>query len=406
MKNIFARLMMAVVPGAILLIAQRPVCAEGPQTWAGANGANRVVETNQGFIGVQGQFDAPSFFIPVWYVANDPQRPFINQLLIAEGAYQQSAFNNYLGSVPGPTTSYYNNNSNRQNSKPSMYLGSTKPEVDAGLQWEWLPLGTAPPGWSAFIRGDVAGNVWSSPLVSEIGGGLRGPYRAGPGTQNPGVQSFHLSYLVGANAGPDRGQVFLKIDLLPAGGKQNPTIVARSRHNDAARTPLVVYQPTQLSDLSVKRVTAITQRAAAILDGSSMHNATFRYGQVATLSGSNVVWTRDAAGNPVWSIGNVSNGSTGYIPGRVPTANGWPNGDKDQANPRNFMIDFPSLTQQALSRGITAEATIRANWHNGYDPNNTVLSRRYTEERVNINLQTSASVRGAFVQNRILPRIP
>lgn len=363
--------------------------AEGSHSdWSGANGVNRRVQTTTNYIGVSGKFSMPTFYIPVLYVGNDYTKPIINPNLVGTGlGYTEPEFNGDPdhGIAAYPYRNIRNAGSNPQNDKPSMYLGSGighGSRVDAGLQWEWLPLNGAPPGWSLFLRDPG----WHTPKVSQKGSYKAGEFRAGPNTNNPAVTQFQLTHIIIAS-GANQGRDYLTTEIFPKTGNFNAGPMTVIGGNPGPYSTSQIGSPTSPNSIWVKRVIAMTQRGPAKLDGSWMRGCTFSEGSVAVLKPSGVDWH-------LWGIEDVDNTQTGYVPGLPPANKRWPLHDKDMGNPRRFIVDFPQITALANANGLTNEKYIRANLHNAFT---SLLEERYSEEQVDINLQTGTNVAGVEV---------
>jgi len=373
----------------------------------GAFGANRVVRSKNGFIGVSGHFTVPLFFIPARYINNDPAKPYINpdHTSGTKPIYKPDALQPYLDSNPSPRPYAYASNPN--NTKPTFYVGSGAgtTEVDAGIQWEWLQLFGTPPGWAANLNKGYG--HWDNPTVSVPGTSGVGPFRAGPGTNHPDVTSFQLEHTIAA-AGPEQGGVYLKVRMFPQNlGYRSFVFSVGTEHTSADPA---IYQPNQIANdaINVKRVIGITQQRAATLDGSWMTGCVYSQGQMATIDPTGGIgWSAD------WRIADVDNLHTGYLPGALPTLNGspnpnWPAWDKDLGlgkRPRKFKIDFPALTTAANTAGVTNERTIREQWHNAYNGANATLAARYSQEAVDIYLRRGGKVSGITVSpRRAVPR--
>lgn len=341
------------------------VQAEGSKDgqWQGANGANRVVRSRDGYRGVHGIFTVPRVFgLPVVYTringVADKNRPRINRNLVSTsrnrntvpGGYAADEFDYYLRNVPAnaPTGQeqrswYFSNNSNPQNSKPSFYLGSGATdgnnrniEVDAGLQYEWLPRYQSPPGWSAFLSVNTR---FHHPAPVVFGDGATGPFRSGPGTPFSTVKTFELFHEIRRHGSPDRTVASLRAIMQPTANQQASSFRISANVNIPAN---------RLGSINVKRVTAMTQRQLARLDGSYMEGAVLSSGEVAVLANNRIVYHPWGLRNGVPYQNDVEQDDTGYVPGS--RSNQVARNGRDQGNPQKFVVDFPRITALARQR--------------------------------------------------------
>lgn len=254
----------------------------------GAQGANRRVRTENGFVGVRGTFTEPTdFSLPARYDNNG----------------------NYI------------NGSNVEESKPSFYIGSGSGdiEIDAGIQWEYDTAFGQQRGWVALIswshapdsNGDGRPDRYTNPRVGN------NPWRVPRGS----LGSVTLTSTV-QNNGASRLQVATTAPAASNAQNFNFDFYWDADHTDDGSNPNTEVFPTlnqtitnaAVSGMNVKRVVAMTQRGQATRDGSFVRSVEFAAGDIAQ-----PVW--DANGNLTlnwlggWPMDNVDQGETGYAPG-------------------------------------------------------------------------------------------
>lgn len=385
---------------SLISLAEAEGDRSGQGVWAQAFGANRVVRTNEGFIGVTGTFTVPRFFIPVVSFGNNPSRPRIaNDLYDGTRSAGTPAFNapynldsiaEYLTDLQGvnlitgttgrAVAPLLSNLSNPQNSKPTFYLGSQSNipggtrQVDAGLHYEWVPLGTATPGWALFIS-------HNEDFYNYRVGGIT-PYRSGWGSRNPVVASYTLTHdIVGGRA---------NLDWDVTGSDHPDSTPYFSWRHPANASNTQVYPQAERNGVRMKRVIGITQRrnARGVLDGSFLRNGLFNGGQLRL---------RSENAYDAWVTGDVWQNQTGYAPGGMDRGGGTNEPVADRG--AKFRVDFPGITAtaRASNPAITTNA-IRTQWHD-----TTRVTTRYTREFVEINLRRGAGVRGVQVFRRSRP---
>lgn len=302
-NNIFRKGIAMLVVCVSSYVPLRSAVAEGDKTndprWEYAYGANRVTRTVAGFDVVNGDFTVPIIFIPAI---------------------------------------------NTREAKPTFYLGSghdvSNTEVDAGLQYEYHILRGNPRGWALFISRN--GGFHNPSVVRR--NGTRGAYRAGPGTENPGVTKYGLAHFISLD-----GSVRLNMSSESGSVLENKYVTFTWRQ----RT--VVYQPAHLDEINVKRTIGMTQNDESGdwgLDGSFMHGCIYSNGRIHRVA--------DSLGDfENWSANRTNQDRTGFKPG-----------GNDQGNPPAPIVQFPNPAQY---------------------PN------RYHSEAVNINLRRATRVAGALV---------
>lgn len=360
--------------------------------WARAFGANRVVRTVTGYTDVKGYFRVPEFHLPIIYLHNPGGsrigKPTISQSIYSAirgtGSYNPDSLDGYMKELrkANAQNSLLNANSNPNDDKPTFYLGSEYDtagpgavEVDAGLQYEWMPLYGAPPGWSLFISHD--GDYYSPHVMVN---GKERAYRAGLDTNNSDVQEYRLVHGVESD-----GRIYLHSDARGGNNIADP-IVKFHWHLGQNQ---VAFSADQLAFINVKRVQGITQKTgvSGVLDNSFMRGCLFQQGYVRTT---------DEVDFAPWMPIDVNDARTGYKPDGTDLTGG--PAIFGNLNCPQFKIDYPSVTENS-HLPLTDVLHIRGAWHNVKGSEQTDVYR-YKYEQVDINLRSGSHVVGYTIRPR------